>query len=66
MKNHFYKIAMLLFVCGLLTVSCKKENAAPAAQKQTSSNAKTSGSAVSTTPDTPSSSAPPSGCPGHK
>jgi len=68
MKNHFYKIAMLVLVSGLLTVSCKKENAAPTAKKQTTgTTSKITGDTESSTPESPYNT-PPSGggCPGHK
>ncbi|MBS1600969.1 MAG: hypothetical protein JST75_22340 [Bacteroidetes bacterium] len=67
MEKNFYKIAMLLFVCGLISVSCKKENTAPTSTKQqTATNAKTSGDVGSSTPATAYQQTAPPGCPGHK
>ena len=68
MKKSFYKIAMLVIVSGLITVSCKKETPAPEAKAPVNaSNSKVIGGSESSAPSTPyQDTHSPGGCPGHK
>ena len=71
MKKNFYKIAMLVIVTGIMTVSCQKETPAPEARNQSGNSTGKVASGGGTTASTPATSYEgsqnPGGCQGgHK